>query len=305
MATANTTVNGSAPVNSIDTSAINLATTGTGDTPGGMSYLYLGCGSNALLASAFNMGTGRGSGVIEFAPGTPSSATVTIADQGGGGGAPMILANASTNGTFIGTGSFLNLAGYNANVQVSSLTIAENTGNLAAGAIGGVTFDTGTFTVNGSVLVAADTGGSSTTGPTGSIIIGGATANSAATGIFTINGGVTLGDFTNTNAFAQASAVASAALTINGGTVNINGSINNISTTGTTVSTLTLAGGTLNMNNNSIGSNGAVNSGNNPVTTNFQSGTLENVGEINGGSTGLGKNRRRHAHDHRHQWQSQ
>lgn len=286
---ANTTVAGNAPVNTINTPAINIATSGSGDTPGGVSYLYLGSGTNILEASAFNLGTGRGSGVIAFAPGAPTTTTVTIADQGGGGGAPMILANASTNGTFIGTGSLLNLAGYNATVQVSSLTVAENTGNLAGGAIGGVTFDTGSFTVNGAVLLAADTGGSSTAGPTGSITIGGPNPNSSATGVFTINGTVTLGDFTNTNAFAEASAVATATLTINGGTLNINGSINNNSTTGTTVSTLTLAGGTLNMNNNSIGSNGAANSGNNPITTNFESGTLENVSEINGGSTGLVK----------------
>jgi fibronectin-binding autotransporter adhesin len=287
---ANTTVNGVAPVNSITTTTLNIATSATADTPGGVSYLNLGSGTNTLLANAFNLGTGRGSGVIQFAAGAPSTASVTIADTSGGSSDPIILANASTNGTFIGTGSFLNFAGFTANVQASSLIVSENTANLAAGAIAGVTFDTGTFTVNGPVTIAADTGGSSTTGPTGTITIGGGTPNNTATGVFTINGSVTLGNFTNANAFSAASAVATATLTINGGVANINGAITNNSTQGTTISTLNLNGGTLNMNGNAIGGSGAVNSGSGPITVNLAnagiSATLQNLG--GGGINGAG-----------------
>ncbi len=96
--------------------------------------------------------------------------------------------------------------------------------------------------------MASDSGGSSITGPQASITIGGNSPDSAATGEFD-SSNIVLGQFTNANAFAVGSAVATATLTINGGTANINGSITNNSTQGTTVSTLNLAGGTLNMNN--------------------------------------------------------
>ncbi len=278
---ANTTVGGMAPVNTINTGTINLSTTNTA-TPAAASILTLGSGTNTISASTINLGTGRGAGIIQFAAGAPSSATLILT------GTPTInMALASTNGTQTSTPAAMNLAGFNVNVQAGTITMADETANLAGGPAASITFDTGTFSA-GSVMMAADTGGSSTTGPTASIAIGGPTANSAATGVFTSNN-IVLGDFTNTNAFSVASATATATLTLNGGVADVQGSITNNSTAGTTDSTLNLAGGTLNMNNNSIGGGSGVNSGNGPITTNFQSGTLENVGEINGGTTGLVK----------------
>ena len=293
LALANTTVGNVAPTNSIVTPALNIATTGTNTPNGDTSVLTLGSGSNNIFASTINLGTGRGSAVIQFPVGAPSTASVTMADQSGTGAAAITLCNANTNGTQVGTGSFLNLAGFNANVQASSLAIAANAGNLAGGAIAGVTFDTGTFTVNNTVVIAADTSGSSTTGPTGNLTIGGAVPNNTATGVFSANG-INLGQFTNTNQFSVASAVATATFTVNGGTANISGSISNRSTQGTTVATVNLAGGTLNMNNNQIGNANGVNSGDGPITVNLptsgHSATLANLGGSGINGNGLNMN---------------
>ena len=285
---ANTTVGPNAPANSITAVTLNIATTGTNNPNGNASVLNLGSGTNNLFATTMNLGSGRGAAVVQFAAGAPASASVNIADNSGTGSAAIVLSNASTNGTQTAAMSALNLAGFNANVSASSLIIAENTGNLDGGAKAGVTFDKGFFTVNGAVTIAADTGGSSTTGPTGTLTIGGVSPNSTATGVFSA-GGITLGNFTNGNAFASGSAIATATFTLNGGTANLAGSINNSSTRGTTVSTVNLEGGTLNMNGNSIGGNGGINSGAGPITVNLPAGgqtaTLTNLGSggINGG----------------------
>src|SRR5262249_41580791 len=85
---------------------------------------------------------------------------------------------------------------------------------------------------------------------------------------------------------------ATATFTVNGGTANINGSISNRSTQGTTISTVNLSGGTLNMNSNQIGSGNGVNSGDGPITVNLpasgQAATLANLG--GGGINGAGLN---------------
>jgi fibronectin-binding autotransporter adhesin len=266
---ANTSVGTLAPVSIVSAATINMATTGT-NTPAAaaVSAINLTSGSNTIEANSLNMGTGRGSAVIQFLPGTPSTASVTIEGQGGGQVA-ILLCNANTNGTFPGTGSFLNLAGYSANVQASSLTIAENDGNLLGGAIGGVTFDTGTFDVSSSVIVAEDIGGSSPNGPTGSITIGGSTPNNTATGTFTASGGIILGENTNGNGEAE-TGTATATLTLNGGNTTVMNNITNSSSAGNTVATLNLFGGGLDMSNGVIGTAA---SGNGFVAVNFPAGS--------------------------------
>jgi len=285
---ANTSAGLTAPSNSITAGTLNMATTST-NNPSVSSTLTLGSGTNNIFATAINLGSGRGSASIGFAAGAPSTASVNIADQSGTGAAAIIMCNASTNGNQGGTGSFLNLAGFNANVLASSLIMAENTGNIQGGAIAGVTFDTGNFTVNGAVTMAADTGGSSITGVTANLTIGGATPNTTATGVFNA-GSIILGSFTNTNGAVTGSAIATATLTINGGTVNVTSGITNNSTQGTTVSTLNLNSGTLNMNATGIGGAGAVNSGTGPITVVLPAGgqtaTLANLGA--GGINGVG-----------------
>jgi fibronectin-binding autotransporter adhesin len=273
---ANTTVNSVAPVNTINVGTINLGIIGT-TVPAGTGILNLGGGSNIINTSTINMGTGRGYGTIQFLPGTPSSASVTIT-----GNPTIAMCEFTNNVANPGAGqSLMAFAGYNANVQAGSITMAENNANIGGGANAAITFDTGTFTAQ-TITMAIDNGGSSVVGPTATLTIGGSTPNNTATGVFTSNN-IVLGDFTNDNAASVASAVATATLNVNGGMTIVNGSITNNSSQGTTVSTLNLAGGTLNMTGNSIGNNGGVNSGNGPVSVNFvpvagQTATLENLG---------------------------
>ncbi len=280
---ANTTVNSVAPSNTIN-GTLNISTTATNNASG-PSVITLGSGNNTINSSAINLGSGRGAGVIQFPTGAPASASLNIPNS-----PTIVLALASTNGAEIAAPSSMNLAGFTATITAGSLVLAQETGNLSGGPTALVTFDTGTFTVNGPITIAQDSGGSSVTGPTGTLIIGGATPNNTATGLFTATAGITLGAFTNTNAFAEASAVATATFTLNGGTASINGSINNNSSHGTTIATVNLLGGTLNLNGGMIGNNGGVNSGNGPITVNFpgtsQSATLANLGS--GGINGVG-----------------
>ena len=280
---ANTTVAGNAPTNILN-GTLNLSTTGITNASG-PSILTLGSGNNTINAGAINLGSGRGAAVIQFPAGAPASASLAIPNN-----PAIILALASTNGAESADTSSINLAGFTANVTAGSLILAQETGNLSGGPTALVTFDTGTFTVNGPITIAQDSGGSSVTGPTGTLIIGGATPNNTATGIFTAAAGITLGAFTNTNAFSDASAIATATFTLNGGTASINGSINNNSSHGTTIATVNLLGGTLNLNGGMIGNNGGTNSGNGPITVNFpgasQSATLANLGS--GGINGAG-----------------
>ncbi len=138
---ANTTVGRNAPSNSISSTTINMATTGTNNPNGNASVLNLGSGSNSISASTINLGTGRGAGVIQFTAGAPSTANLTLT------GSPTInMAIASTNGTQTAATAALNFAGYGVNVQAGSINMAENTANLAGGGNAAITFDTGTFT---------------------------------------------------------------------------------------------------------------------------------------------------------------
>jgi len=173
-------------------------------------------------------------------------------------------------------------------VQAGTLTIGDSTGNALNGPNSTVTFDTGNFTVQ-SVILAADTGGTSTTGPVGSLIVGGNSPNSAATGVFTVGsasapGTFDLGYFTN-----DIAATASPTFTINSGVVNMYANIVVVNTTaaGTTSSNLTLAGnGVLNMEGNSIGFVSTVQLAPNSSDT----ATLKNLGGAGINSSGLTMN---------------
>jgi hypothetical protein len=290
---ADTTVATVAPVNSITTNSLNIATTASANEPAQTSILNLGSGSNTIKAGAINLGTVRGYGILQFAADAPATASVTISDTGGGGGEVINLATESGNGPVQpNQSSQLNLAGHVANVQASALNIATASGSVSGGSAitASVTFDNGTFAVSGPVVIASDSGGLNTAGVTGTLTIGGPTPNNTATGVFSA-AGITLGSFTNTNG-AVSGAVANATFTLNGGSASITGNIVNASTHATTNSILNLSGGALNMNGNSIGGSGGVNSGTGPVTVNWpangQTATLMNLG--GGGVNGAGLN---------------
>ena len=255
---------------------INVTTLSVGDsTQGGGSSnasgnptLNLGSGTNVLDANTIVIGQAKGVGTVQFAG---AMGSLTIAGLNGTGTANITMANGNNSGTASSGTSKLLLAGHAANVAAGTVVVGEetNAGNGTPNAE--ITFDTGTFTA-ANLEIALDTGGNSTNGAIGSFILG---TSPSSTGTLTVNTSFILADNTNTHlGNAQGS------FTINGGTANINTNIIVPSTQGTSTTTLTLNGGTLNMNGFAIGG-----SGTGAITNlNFESGTLENVGEINGGA---------------------
>jgi autotransporter-associated beta strand protein len=250
MLLAQTTAASIAPSNSIAAGEMDVGNTQGNNDPGS-STLLLGTGANTLQAGVINVGIGKTGGAIAYpSGGSFPNASVAIT-------ATNITVGQATGGTY-GSGRLAQilLAGHPANVQTTSLMIGDNSGNSGGGANATISFDTGTFNAQ-SVIVAADTGGSSTVGPTGTLVIGGASPSATATGVLSVGssgspGTFDLGDMTN-----NVAAIANASFVINGGVANVFANIVSIdsSVLGSVNSTLKLAGnGVLNMEGNSIGS---------------------------------------------------
>jgi autotransporter-associated beta strand protein len=266
--------------NTISVGTLSIGDSTGGNSNGGTNVLNLGNVTNVLDASTINVGAYKGTGTIQFAT---SNGNVTIAGTTGGAStANITLGNASSGATYQGTGNnSLLLAGHNATVQAGTVILGQR---LAAGGgsapVGVVTFDTGNFSVNTLEMANLSAG---TTGATGIFTLGGPTADSAGNGTLTVNTSLILAKSTG----GSGNGIATGSMVINGGTANIKGNITDQSTTGLSSTTLTLAGGILNMNGNFIGGNGS--SGNKAIgTLNFESGTLQNVSQINNGA-GLNK----------------
>lgn len=249
--------------------ATTLVVGSTGGANGdGTSTLTLGTGTNIINADTIQIGRGKasGPGVVKFvSQAAGSSGTVTIGNKLGTGAAAIDVGNINATGTGAGAIGTLDLRGHVATVNASTLTMGNtNNTTLGGGATGTVSFDAGTFTVatvNMAPKTAAGTGNAVAT-----LNVGG--------GTFTVNTAFTLG--------SQASAAASiATLNLTGGTFNSNVSI--LQGGGATTSTINLDGGTLNMANNAIGSTA------NQITLNAKQGILQNLAQLNGGSTALTK----------------
>jgi autotransporter-associated beta strand protein len=285
---ADTIVASIAPSNFINASEIDVGNSEF-NNDAGPSTLNLGSGANTLQAGVINIGFGKTGGAIAWVGDAGPTSQVMIDGTGGGSAVANITLGQANAATYTaGRLSQLLLAGHDAIVQAGMLTIGDSTGNALNGPNSTVTFDTGKFAVQ-SVILAADTGGTSTTGPIGSLIIGGASPNSAATGVFTVGsvstpGTFDLGYFTN-----NIVATASPTFTINSGVVNMYANIVVVNTTssGTTTSNLTLAGnGVLNMESNSIGNGGMQVSTVQLAPNSTDTATLENLG--GGGINGSG-----------------
>jgi autotransporter-associated beta strand protein len=263
----------------------------------GMSILNLGSGTNVLQASTINLGFGKTGGQVTWVADATANSSVAIAGTGGGNALANITLGQANAATYTsGRLTQLLLAGHKAMVQAGALVIGDSTGNSANGPNASVTFDTGTFSAQ-SVTIAADTGGTSTVGPSGSLTIGGASPNDSATGIFTIGSAASPGTFLLGDFTGSAAATATASLTINSGVVNCFAPIVVASPGGTTDSSLTLAGnGVLNMEGNAIGGNGAAESENAPITTvslapaATDTPVLENLGGTGINGNGLAMN---------------
>ncbi len=306
---------GTTNVNNLDatlrlaaTSTLTATTLTVGGGPtnngsaGQRNELYLGSTSTTLKADTINVGNGsRDAGFIGGGGGT-----LTITDKAGTGRAALnIGTGAAATGAIASGGNVVDLTNVNASLSLSTLTIGgqnRNTDrsdilNFVLGTLDATTVVVGDNGGTASTTVANNTwtstlniGGGTTTIGTGGLEIG--RADTAVTGTDVANGivNITAGTVTIANSAGLASAVrlgnntiaagitANGSLNITGGNVTVSGHIIKGATTGAGSATLTLNGGSLNMSGNNIGAATPT------VTFNAQSGTLQNVAQINGGA---------------------
>jgi fibronectin-binding autotransporter adhesin len=186
-----------------------------------------------------------------------------------------LVASAFNVGTRSGGTSNVNPA---AVVSIGSgITNATNSATL-----GVVTMATNSSTAgnNGGINSALNIAGTNTTVAISSLTVASNTSatSGGATGAVNISGGQT----TISGAIVLASrpisggGTVSGSLNLTGGSLTVGG---HITTVGTVTSNLTLNGGTLDMAGFNIGASGQT------VTSTFQSGSLRNLGEFNGGAT--------------------
>ncbi|MEA3209273.1 MAG: hypothetical protein QOE70_2330 [Chthoniobacter sp.] len=225
--------------------------TGTLDLRGHTSNITA---NNVTVGNNNNIGgTGSASGVIFFDTGTFDAANLNL-------GLKSTTGTAAAGGTGTAT---VNLSGGDFTVS-GTTTIANNFYSLASG--GGVT---------GSLNVSD---GSFSTGSINAAVKSGVGTGAAAANVNVSGGSLTVesgGAFTM--ATNTGSGSATALLNITDGTVTSNVDITKGGGTNTSA-TITLGGGSLDLTGHQIGSSTS------SIATNFNSGTLSNVAEINGGA---------------------
>ncbi|GEP45319.1 beta strand repeat-containing protein [Brevifollis gellanilyticus] len=271
-----------------------------GNNAGQFNTITMGTGLTTINASSIDLGgrdsgTGarRASGQLNFAHATNGSVIIRAYDGTSAAALNMVNTSGSTNA---GNTAVLSLAGHNADVLLSTLTMASRTSTATANtavSTATLTFDAGNFTVTGNTVMSNRGGSSLTTGDTvSSATFGGGTTSFAT---------VTMSN--NSNTTAASAGVALSTLTFNGagtnsittlnmGTSTITGAtaINDATEAAVTKSTLNVAGtagltiGTLNMAVNS--SAATVVAATNAISTiNISGGALNVTGNISMGNT--------------------
>jgi autotransporter-associated beta strand protein len=276
--------------NTITSGSVNL---GQGAGQGSsVQTLSLGAGDNAINTDTINIGgnTTRSGGAINFV-----SATGSVTIRGADGTSPVTAIN-MVNGA-ISTGfnqtSDLLLAGHDADVAVTTLTMAARSASTGA-VTSNLTFDQGTLDIT--TLNLASRTGSGTGNAAATATIGGGTTtidslnmavNTSAGGTVTADFNVTAGDVSIGTGSGTAINMANAAgsrttvsnLTLEGGNVTVTGNIIRTGGAGSETATLTLDGSNLDMSGNSVGSSGA------QIMMQASSGTLTNLAQLNDGGT--------------------
>ena len=260
-----TNATGKAELRLADTSVVSgsAITVGGGGTFNGnvdqVNLLKLGSVSNTLNVNTVNIGTGaRDLGSITFLDGS-GSVTVRAADGSSAAAFNMGTGTATTSVALAGNQNTFDVTGHNADLKFSTVSIG--TQNRNADLVNVFSFDTGTLDIGS---LTASTKGANAGTTTTTINLGGGT--------------VTTGAWTLATASGAGNAVATANLT--GGNVTFSGAINrgaDAAGGGTATGTVNLNGATLDMGGNNIGS------ATNQIVFNAQSGTLQNLGELNGG----------------------
>ncbi|QDU26643.1 Hemolysin, chromosomal [Anatilimnocola aggregata] len=276
-----------------------IADTFTSDSPAGDStfaikqVIKLGSTANTIRANTINIGASgnRANGTLDF---LTSSGTLTIRNKANATNAAIMNVGYGGATTGFSFSSTVNLNGHSVDINLASLNIGGRTGTSGANSTASFSYDTGTLTVgtlnvgrrNSTASTSSGTlniGGTSTTTITGAFAIAAqlaASGSSVTNGTVNITGGNTTVSGGISLANRPTAGTATGALSITGGTLSVGG---DITVTGTTSESITLDGGTLDMGGFNIGS---VASPIIPLT--FASGTLKNVGTING-TAGLTK----------------
>ncbi len=267
---------------------------------GGTETLNLGTGNNVLKVDTFNIGflDGRSSGVVQF---SNALGTLTLTGKTGGRVTNLEVGYGVTGTGGLPTGSF-DVRNHEVVMMVDTLTVGGRTTG-AGGVTGTFQFNKGLLDAN-KILIAQKGAASTTTAAfTGTVNLGGGTtvvgaggitvstnasAAGNASGALNISGGIVTVGKTGSTSITLTSATAAGGtstgvLTLTGGLLSVTGDIIDAGGLGTTASTFTLNGGTLNLNGNQLGTvTGVID------TISLQSGTIQNIGAINGANTGTG-----------------
>ncbi len=242
-----------AATNTITVTNLNIGPT----TLGAVHSLKLGSGTNILNSDTINLGTGgRDVGTLVF---NGTSGSVRIRNTAGTNRANLNVsaASGSNGGTGYGASDNVDLTGHYADVLIGTL----NMGNYGRGGAGNrfFSFNQGILDIQ-SINMAADRAGGANNS---TITFGGGTVLLGNAGLGSV----------------VVATKASGTLIVTGGVVTASVDLlKGAAAGGTNVGTLTLDGGTLDMQGRNIG--GAI-----PMDVlNLQSGTLQNVAEINAGS---------------------
>jgi autotransporter-associated beta strand protein len=243
--------------NSITAASIRVGNSGAGAT----IRLWLGSGTNAIQTDLINLGAGsRDDGTIDFAGTGGSVQWRNVA--GTGRVANVNLGAQATQTTGYTTSNTIDFTGNTADVAIG--TFATSLGAKTAGNTNDLRFDTGTLDIRSINMAFAKGTGTSTN----RITIGGGTVKLGGSAAFADEG-------TGTLTLATAGA---GLLTINGGSVTSTADFVKAAG-GTGTATVALNDGALDMGGKNIGTSTST------VAFSAQSGTLSNVGEINGGGS--------------------
>ena len=229
-----------------------------GNSSTGSSHsLRLGAGTNVINTDLIHLGGGgRDSGVLVFSGATGS---VVLRDAHCMERADIIMGPGGAPGTGYTTSNLMDVTGHDADLAIGTLTMSP--GAKAAANTNELSFDQGTLDIlNVDMAVAKGAGASTNT-----ITIGGGTV--------LLGGSAAFGD-AGTGSVSLATA-GDGILAITGGTVT--SSVDIVRAAGAGTATVSLDGGTLDLSGNSIGS------ATEAVTLTAASGTLRNLGELNGG----------------------
>lgn len=226
--------------------------------------LWIGDQRNNSSTASSSGGSSTASGVID---GSNVSLDWLVTDIYLGNGASVASSNDGS-----GTGT-LNFALGTINVTTLHLgrVVSDNAsaGTQDSTSSGTVNMSGGTLNVTGNLIIAEnqdDTGTGVNLATAGTLNLSGGTVS--------VNGNIRMAQHTATPPSTRS---ATATLNLTGGTLTVGGNITT-DTEATNVDTITLNGATLDLTNGTIGSAAA------PIDTfNFQSGTLRNVMEFNGG----------------------